>query len=91
MQGWGWNDNAYGSLGAPIYFCAGQVFLRPHSDLTFNPTTTRRTRLGKSSPRYSCGSQRAERTTSSEHPRWSPDGHGSFGIDRNSQPGWAPT
>jgi hypothetical protein len=23
MQGWGWNDNAYGSLAAPIYFATG--------------------------------------------------------------------
>ena len=23
VSGWGWNDNAYGSLGAPIYFATG--------------------------------------------------------------------
>ena len=27
-QGWGWNDNAYGTLGAPVYFSGGSQTVR---------------------------------------------------------------
>jgi hypothetical protein len=28
MQGWGWNDDAYGSLGTPVYFSGGTQTIR---------------------------------------------------------------